>query len=381
MRSYFQLLGLIAILFGISVALNVERECSCLYRKAWLDIVFIFDPSKEVNSQDFYAVRNFAASFVKTIPVSQAIGAYSRVAIINGGNDAVVTADLKAFNDSTTAANAIKAVEYLRADSFNLRSALKEASNIVSYGERPNVKKVVVVFAAKDEACYYQAVRAKAVKEVDENPCRIASQMKENGHIIITVGMKFDGLSRYPVMRFGSECYTLNFDESLSTELAKAICRANCFCPQPFVQYTTGCEEFGKCIYQQGIPVSHTVAAETCADYGAKVSSVYSPEKDAFLRNLASKAGIQKFWIGAYENNGVYTWPDGSKITTEDYTDWAPGQPNTAAGKCVSEAIQNLNGTWTSEICESILVARAFSCELNACDTTNYCPTAVVRIQ
>uniref|UniRef100_A0A915APJ9 C-type lectin n=1 Tax=Parascaris univalens TaxID=6257 RepID=A0A915APJ9_PARUN len=362
-----------------SVALGAERECSCSYRKTWLDIVFVFDSSKEVNSQDFFAVRNFVASFVKAIPVSQANGAYSRVAIINGGSDATVVANLTAFDNSKAAANAIRELQYRKADAFNLRSALKEAANIIASSERENVKKVVVVFSAKDEPCYYQ-LRSKTLKEDDENPCRIASHLKVNGHVIITIGMKFDGLHRFPVMRFGSECYTLNFDESLATEFVNAICRANCFCPQPFVQYTNNCEEFGECIYQQGIALSHTDAVDTCAEYGAKISSVHSAQKDAFLRNLASNAGIQKFWIGASENNSVYTWPDGSKITSGDYTNWAPGQPNTASGKCVSEVIQSLSGSWTSEDCEDFVVTRAFLCQLNACDTDNYCPSAKLRV-
>ncbi|VDK24965.1 unnamed protein product, partial [Anisakis simplex] len=60
------------------------RGCACDYRQTWLDLVFVLDSSSEMNRYDFYAVRNFAASFIKAIPVSQeTTGRTSRVGIIN----------------------------------------------------------------------------------------------------------------------------------------------------------------------------------------------------------------------------------------------------------------------------------------------------------
>ncbi|KHN72313.1 C-type lectin protein [Toxocara canis] len=372
MRSHLQLLGISALLIGLSATLNEERRCSCDYHKAWLDIVFVFDSSKEINRQDFYAVRNFVSAFVRSIPVSQQIGPYSRVGIINAGDEAFVVGSLKAYNNSIDAANAIRGLQFLNSNTLNLRSAMREAANMVNYGERPNVKKVVVVFSGKSEPCSYQGMRMKLTKlEEDMNPCRIASQMKTNGNVIITIGMKFDGLQRFPDMRFGSECYTLNFDEAFTSNFAQAICNANCFCQQPFVQFANKCQRYGECVYQNGIPVAHSIAEQTCSDYGSKLISIFSLEKEVFVRNLAEKALINNYWLGARKINSNYTWPNGAGV--DAYTNWAPSQPNATQGNCVFEQTLNSVGSWRSDVCDDFTKTHYFSCQVDACDTNNYC--------
>ncbi|VDK46260.1 unnamed protein product, partial [Anisakis simplex] len=211
MRAHLQLLGLFALSLGLSVTFGAERQCACDYKKTWLDIVFIYDSSKKMNVTVFEEVRNFTAAVAREILISQEDGAYSRIGVINGGEEAEVVADLTKYSSSEEAANEIHKITYMNANNFNLRKSMLAARNMVeeAYKQRPNVKKLVIVFSGKSEDCVYQGkFQMKMVKpEEDQNPCRIASHIKENGGVVMTVGLKYDGKDTFPHMKFGSECY------------------------------------------------------------------------------------------------------------------------------------------------------------------------------
>lgn len=65
----------------------------------------------------------------------------------------------------------------------------------------------------------------KAAKLVDENACRIAANLRENNSIILTVGLKFDGTEKFPILKIASDCYSLDFDINFSQNFINAICR------------------------------------------------------------------------------------------------------------------------------------------------------------
>ncbi|VDM46165.1 unnamed protein product [Toxocara canis] len=205
---------------------NAPRRCECNYRNTWLDLVFIFDSSKAVNLQDFLAVKNFVASFVKQIQVSQQTGKFSRVAFINMGDQAEVIGNLTTFKSSAEAATALLGMQYLNSNNTNLRDAMVKAQNIFADDERPNVQNVVVVFTSKNEPCNYQQNEyMKLSVPLDQNPCRIAAHLRETNNIVLTVGMKFDGTQRYPNLKVASNCYSLNFDINMTNSFLDAMCR------------------------------------------------------------------------------------------------------------------------------------------------------------
>uniref|UniRef100_A0A9J2PY28 VWFA domain-containing protein n=1 Tax=Ascaris lumbricoides TaxID=6252 RepID=A0A9J2PY28_ASCLU len=251
------------------------RECGCNYRNTWLDLIFIVDSSKGVNEQDFYA----------------------------------------SFDKNVDAAEAMRSVKYLKSDQVNLRDALVKAQNIIADEQRPNVQKVVVIFSSKDEPCYYQQ-SMKAAKLVDENACRIAANLRENNNIILTVRLKFDGTERFPILKIASDCYSLDFDINFSQNFINAICRANCYCLKPYVQFTDQCTEYGECVYQHGQPLGYLTARQTCSTYNATIADVLSKEKDIFLSNMQEKLSYNPYWIGV-ENTATsgYTWSTGIVVS------------------------------------------------------------------
>uniref|UniRef100_A0A915ALF1 Uncharacterized protein n=1 Tax=Parascaris univalens TaxID=6257 RepID=A0A915ALF1_PARUN len=349
------------------------RECECNYRNAWLDLIFILDSSKAVNKEDFQAVRNFAASFIKSIPVSQQIGKFSRVGIINAGEQAEVVANLRSFHTSKDASEAMRKVSYLNSNQMNLRDALTKAQNMINAEQRQNVQKVVVIFSSKDEPCSYQQ-STKETKLVDENPCRIAANLRENNHIVLTVGLKFDGTEKYPNLKIASDCYSLDFDVNFAQNFINAICRANCYCLKPYVQFTDQCTEYGECVYQHGQPLGYLTAQQTCSNYNATIVDVLSEEKDSFLINMQEKLAYNTYWIGAeHTSPSGYTWSTGIAMSPTDYTNWASEQPNLKNGRCVYENVKQGTGKWYSDACDFLAPSHYFMCQKKSCDTENYC--------
>lgn len=356
---------------------KTARNCDCDIRRTWLDLVFVLDSSLATNKFDFYAVRNFAADFIKRIPISQQQGAFSRVGIINVADTANVIGDLRAYTDTRSAYNAMRNVSYIGKEQLNLKAGLVAAQNMIdNANKRPNVKKVVVVFTSKEELCEFQQSQLdnkeilKEAKE-DDNPCRIAAHLTENGNILLMVGLKFDGVKRFPQLNLGTDCFKFNFDEAFAQQFSDAICRANCYCLPPYVQYQRDetCVEYGECLYVQGLAVSHNVAEMTCTDNSASLVDVFSADKEAFITEIQAPHLISGSWLALQAVNGIYQW-NSVNLTSVDYTNWAPSQPQPANGSCVAYEPQR---GWLSKICDDMFSYEHFICQKKSCDALNYC--------
>ncbi|VDM24043.1 unnamed protein product [Toxocara canis] len=143
---------------------------------------------------------------------------------------------------------------------------------------------------------------------------------------------------------------------------------ANCYCLQPYVQFTDQCTEYGECIYQHGQPLDYFTAQETCANYNAVMIDVLSEQKDLFIRNMQQQLSYTPYWIGVQYTSTGYMWNSGIKISTNDYTNWASGQPNITNGDCVYEMVQGANGTWYSDMCGYVMPAHYFLCQKKSCE-------------
>ncbi|VDK20435.1 unnamed protein product [Anisakis simplex] len=170
----------------------------------------------------------------------------------------------------------MRRVHYKGVEAMNLRKGLEAARDMINFNDRPNVKKVVIVFTNKHEDCTYQQEHAELYDcsfisfkqkmkkpDEDENPCRIASYLVENGVIVFTVALKYDGAQDYPKVNLGT----------------------NCYCLKPYVQYSHDdrCIEYGECLYVYGQSESYDVAEETCADAKSSFVDVFSHDKELFI--------------------------------------------------------------------------------------------------
>uniref|UniRef100_F1L7H8 C-type lectin protein 160 n=1 Tax=Ascaris suum TaxID=6253 RepID=F1L7H8_ASCSU len=259
---------------------------------------------------------------------------------------------------------------------MNLKEGLVAAQNMIaSANDRPNVQKVVVVFTTKDELCSYQQQTMKKLEvkltAADNNPCAVASRIIESGSILLTVGMKFDGALYFPQLNLGSQCFKLNFDEYFSYDFLNAMCKANCYCLQPYVQYKRDetCVEYGECLYVHQGSMSHDVAKDTCLDYQGTLVDVFSADKEAFITEIQTPHLVSGSWLALEATNGVYQW-NGENITPNDYTNWAPSQPQMTNGNCV--AFEPKRG-WISKSCDDLFETSHFVCQKKSCDTLHYC--------
>jgi hypothetical protein len=98
-------------------------------------------------------------------------------------------------------------------------------------------------------------------------------------------------------------------------------------------------------------------AKALCAADKAFLATVLKQDIEDYLY---SKSGDVTLWVGLNDqaNNGTWVWDQGDNtaIPLSTYTNWGSGQPNLAAGRCVSD---NKNAHWTVEDCNT---PQSFAC-------------------
>ncbi|KAM9741156.1 uncharacterized protein ACNS7B_012358 [Menidia menidia] len=130
--------------------------------------------------------------------------------------------------------------------------------------------------------------------------------------------------------------------------------RAGMSCPTHWRKFETSCYfiSTGK--------KNWTQSRESCISAGADLLVIENHREQEFVnKQLELK---QNIWIGLSDSleEGVWTWVDGSPVTTEF---WEPGQPNSFSGDqdCV-EFLQNpQEGAWNDDGC---FVKQAWICEI-----------------
>jgi Lectin C-type domain len=81
-------------------------------------------------------------------------------------------------------------------------------------------------------------------------------------------------------------------------------------------QCPSGWKEFeGHCYLSMPYSKPWSYAKPDCETYGAHLTSIHSKAEDDFVRSWFD----DKFWIGAYYENGAWQWSDGS---VWNYTNW-----------------------------------------------------------
>ncbi|XP_005098908.1 perlucin-like [Aplysia californica] len=89
---------------------------------------------------------------------------------------------------------------------------------------------------------------------------------------------------------------------------------------------------------------------------GGFVAEVYSDQENEFLKQMMRDHGSKTIWLGADDLiiEGKWYWAT-SGTSVDEYSDWAPGQPDsTATGdeNCMEFNLESFGGHWNDDECD-----------------------------
>nr|CDJ97338.1 von Willebrand factor and C-type lectin domain containing protein [Haemonchus contortus] len=342
----------------------LSDECPCNPSNIWLDIFFVIDSSSAMTSSGFDCAMAFVESALYRMTVGQAMGQQSRVGFITYGTDAQMHHNLTYWQSTNDLLNNLD-LRYHGSVGTNIEAAIRLATaNFDSDNHRPNARKVIVILASAFETGNYN------------DPTVAAATFKEDGGIIITV--EYIQVHGAPVMMLdtlASPGYTLTnrFNKVDVRQLHQLFCKANCFCPIYYKEFTTQNDvPYGGCYRKSTLPAIYSLAQRSCnRHYDGVIATVRTREKMEFLTQLMrSKV---PFWTGLKFTNDAYQWNNEGPLQDNDFTQWATNYPDSTQGNCVKMAYSEADQTtqWYSEFCTKDLL---YICQIVACSTGHYCP-------
>uniref|UniRef100_A0A914V8Y0 C-type lectin domain-containing protein n=1 Tax=Plectus sambesii TaxID=2011161 RepID=A0A914V8Y0_9BILA len=309
--------------------------------------------------QGLSVVQGFLSGIFESLSVSQGVGQYTRLGIVGFAANATVFNYLTDINSTDQALSAIRAIQYDGGDQVNLIPAFQTVQEVISTSDkRPNVKNLILIVTT---AC-------------TDDPTPIAHQLKALDNVIVTLAYGQVDETPPPILTFASSGFNFtNKDVNLTQEILAAFCDSNCFCPSPrwrqFIDSTS--KKYGECLYQGDIPTTWLEAQLTCESKLGYLMDELSSEKHYFVKKLAIAENIQPlaYWIGLTNKNGIWGWDRGINstlpLTSNDYTNWAAGNP-TDANNCTGE-VQTLgfNVQWKTMACTTTLASdfRVYFCQ------------------
>ncbi|KAH7726109.1 CLEC-62 protein [Aphelenchoides avenae] len=359
-----------------------ERKCPCTASQIWLDIILVLDVSASMSQEGLAFAEGALATIFGELTVAQTLKQTSRVAIIPFSTNASVYADLNKYNDVNELMNELFEIPLQGDNDVNLLAGLQAAEDLLQDTAKiKNRKSVVIVFTSAYRTGGYG------------DPQTIASQIKEDGHTLMTVAYVQNGLSGDDVSKIGalaSPGYGFNSSDSNFTgNVIQGFCQTNCFCRDNWIQYssdfkTTG-TRYGECLRFATADASWFAASQVCPATapGAYLAAEFSKEKHKFnndyARSVWDKRGTPNYFVGlSYQSAlGGYAWQQSKgqplvPLNTNGYTAWGAGYPDNSGGKnCVKVVQYGFTATWQNVNCYA--ESTRYICQVNTCDTDNYC--------
>uniref|UniRef100_A0A0N5C974 VWFA domain-containing protein n=1 Tax=Strongyloides papillosus TaxID=174720 RepID=A0A0N5C974_STREA len=351
-----------------------DSSCSKNIQNLWVDMVFVVDSSKGVDKQGLLGIGGAIAGFVSTgFTIGRNSGRYSRAGIVSMGTSGIILADLHKYQNSPDFIDAILSIPYNADEEPNIYDGLKKADQLLSRATgNPNRQQVVYLFSSKTNIKCDEPLKPS----LDEDPCRLAAAMKEKGILIVTFALKYDGNRNVSLLSaIGSECFNFYNDEKIIEGMINGALYANCFCPQPLIQFKNDkeCLKTAECIYVHEVPSTWSTAQMICPLDGTNSTLVndFSIEKNEFLVEQLNSYNTYPYSIGLHDtdSNGNFKWDSNNDLGL--YTNWDVNEPNYKNGNCVQI---NSKGKWFMTDCNDYNNAANYICEEPACDPDNFCP-------
>lgn len=368
------------------VGRNTDRECACSLDNYWLDVVAVVDNSAGMTDAGLVQVGADIASLFgqSRVGTNYSDPRSVRVAIVTYNKEATITADLNYFQSRDQLMQFIFGSLKVSANEESIvAKGLAGAEQVLQTGRangvRKNYKQVVLLYASdyRDDGL--------------NDPVPVAQRLKESGVTLITIAFDQDGdessIKKIGELASPNDAF-INTDLNLVGEVQGALCQANCFCPDLWIQYAAefgvaGAFKYGVCLKDATIPAAWTPAKFACQSLhkGGYLATEFDSQKHDFIFQnfMADKAQSQPYMyhIGLHYINGAYQWeqPQGAPlIPLTGYSKWNPGYPsNPTSTPCVlaQQAGSDVATGWQNENC--FTVTKNYVCEVTSCDTDNYC--------
>uniref|UniRef100_A0A0N5B167 VWFA domain-containing protein n=1 Tax=Syphacia muris TaxID=451379 RepID=A0A0N5B167_9BILA len=371
----------------------VGKSCGCddyhkLFKhEYWLDIVYAVDTTDAISYEKFNSIkRNLALLTMVNVGINPT-GQYSRMAIINIGQNVQIFTNLtNAFQSRDYRNYIMDNLKQMNGSNATIHDAMIAAKNMFEEEarakRRENVRKVVVLFTARDVECEKRKIIKSKYDSDETRLCQAIVDMKKAGITFVVVTYRKAGTEDYPVVDIAPSCNIIQDSFETISDILRCLCRANCFCTRDFVQFDRHgdeCEKYAECYRTNPMPLPKDAAKYVCENVNGVIPNVYSQEKDDFLKELHIAAKRVPFWIGNECPNGNCVDIPEATNGTLYYQNWCNnrGQPKFNDGGCIYvNQCSGLKSGWFSAECDDIITEKFFTCEVDACSVNKYCPVS-----
>uniref|UniRef100_A0A0N5ATT2 C-type lectin domain-containing protein n=1 Tax=Syphacia muris TaxID=451379 RepID=A0A0N5ATT2_9BILA len=207
--------------------------------------------------------------------------------------------------------------------------------------------------------------------------CEEAAKLQSEGVKIVTIDLSLMDREQKS-SDFGDRCLLLTNDIGFMETFEYTLCRANCFCISPTIQFydEKKCDIYGQCVYFEETAVGTESAKISCGINYMSLADVHSDSKDAFLTEIAKSYGAKEYIIGLEDVNGDFVWSNGKTLESDEYNLYGAGEPDVRHGNCTYAAIDtDGKAIWKTMSCSYTAPAKKYFCQKNTCDTKHYCST------
>ncbi|KAH7714014.1 CLEC-61.1 protein [Aphelenchoides avenae] len=320
------------------------------------------------------------------VNIGQELVQQTRIGIVTFNADATIVAPLTKYTSFTDVTSGLTTLNATRVDQVNLLAGLKKADDVLK--QVPVSRTRPVVFA----------LIASAYKEGITDPTPFVNQIKAAGHkvMVIAAVRQDEGKDEVArILRLASDgfAFRTDTDTNMRNDLHTAFCQANCFCPNGWVQLADSYSKPKK-LYAECVRLSFSAAAWFAASLScpsqtqgrAFLASEFSSLKHQFhedyVRNVRGIAEPYHIGLSYDEGAQTYVWKEkyangtNKPLDNNGYQPWLGGSENHAkVGDAVQVSPSGFHTYWQNE--DLWGTSSRYICQMNACDTDNYCDDSV----
>ncbi|KAH7714618.1 Protein CLEC-62 a [Aphelenchoides avenae] len=363
------------------------RQCACSPDKLWLDIIVAVDNSASMGRTGLSQIGGALSNAFGTLTIGQGLVQTSRVALISYSANGRILANLTAYSNSLDLMKEFYNVKPSSGKQVNLLDALKKTDVVREAVSQSSTRKTVIVLAA-----------SAFNGEGKTDPTPFADQLKESGVKILTLAFVRNNEGEEEVQKISnlaSPGFAFRSDRDQSTlahRIQQAFCQANCFCPNQWLQVADDFQKptakYAECVLFSSAPSNWYGASMACgsAMNNAVLASERSKAKHKFHADYVRSVNgnVKPYFIGLSWDDASqqYLWSEkfdnGTQIPLgpNDFEAWASGNGN--HGKNPDGVQVNPSGfdTYWYDVAQ-FGTSSAYMCQVNACDTDNYCDDSI----
>jgi len=349
----------------------------------WLDVSILFESSKALDAAAMGEISGTFLGIFGAVTISQSLQQASHIAVNTFSPNDTVT-DLSTYQnlDDLQMRFALIAGQTSNLDPSDPPSTLSQAIGVFDGPGRRSYARKVIIFVASSLSI-----------GSDSDIVRLAQQFQANYGVFIVVNYVPPHLAPVPHicdLATPGMCFIVlaGATDTVVSEIQSGLCAANCFCKRNDYQYVSGTTdapiEHAQCLHVVVAPTSWNAAHLICQSQNSLLTQVFDQDKMKFVTTLSMQIlGSDKTFVGLKYNDTAspndWYWETRNgfvQIAGPADTMWDSGSPNRTLGDCVRlQAAGGFNLKFISTDCTTDY--HSYTCQYDACDTDNFCPTAL----